>query len=407
MMPYSFRKRLLTIDSRLWTLALLFTFFTQAVFAAAPNPTAYPYEARLNAGPTQIAQVVETTLSNEILNLVREDFGNLQVLDDLNAAVPFSIWSHEARQVPELRAIELSSADERTPGGNLFDDNRLTEFGFDQKITADEPATILIDFGKIMHLHRFELWPVFGADIKGMELQYGLDRDNLKTLKRKTEFETLVDGDFPPLKWVKIALWGNDIKLSDINMFEREQATLYFTAEPGRRYRVVFGDMNLDNKRFTERLDEPGRADQQFTLAPHEFNPLAADDFDEDSVPNEVDNCPTLANKNQKDDDSDRIGDVCDNAVSVKNFSQSDVDNDGIGDIIDNCKLVPNPKQKEANKNGFGAACDNRYEGSALGDMVSKATGQSGSALPYGLIGGLLALLALGVIGFIAGKKKA
>jgi hypothetical protein len=59
-------------------------------------------------------------------------------------------------------------------------------------------------------------------------------------------------------------------------------------------------------------------------------------DTDGDGIPDSTDNCPLIANPQQKDIDHDGIGDVCD----------TDNDNDGILDTVDNCPLVPNADQK-------------------------------------------------------------
>lgn len=49
-------------------------------------------------------------------------------------------------------------------------------------------------------------------------------------------------------------------------------------------------------------------------------------DIDNDGVENERDNCPTIANRDQKDSDRDRIGDVCDNCYLTRNMDQKDDD---------------------------------------------------------------------------------
>ena len=58
-------------------------------------------------------------------------------------------------------------------------------------------------------------------------------------------------------------------------------------------------------------------------------------DYDDDGVHNNVDNCPY-----------------------VPNPAQQDADGDGVGDACDNCQFEPNPGQEDSNDNGIGDACE-------------------------------------------------
>ncbi|WP_223642019.1 lamin tail domain-containing protein [Corallococcus sp. EGB] len=86
------------------------------------------------------------------------------------------------------------------------------------------------------------------------------------------------------------------------------------------------------------------------------------DDDDHDGVPTWKDNCPFVANADQKDTDGDGKGDVCDgcpndaNACSVAD--PTDFDYDGVLTPADNCPLVANPDQKDSDGDGVGDACD-------------------------------------------------
>jgi hypothetical protein len=63
--------------------------------------------------------------------------------------------------------------------------------------------------------------------------------------------------------------------------------------------------------------------------------PMPIIDRDNDSVPDDIDNCRFAANSNQTDSDGDQAGDVCDNCIQVPNPDQRDTDGDGLGNRCD------------------------------------------------------------------------
>jgi hypothetical protein len=58
-------------------------------------------------------------------------------------------------------------------------------------------------------------------------------------------------------------------------------------------------------------------------------------DTDKDGIPDSRDNCPKVANPDQKDSDGDGIGDACDNCPNVSNPDQKDSNGNGIGDACE------------------------------------------------------------------------
>jgi hypothetical protein len=58
-------------------------------------------------------------------------------------------------------------------------------------------------------------------------------------------------------------------------------------------------------------------------------------DSDGDGVPDATDNCPMVANADQRDHDADGRGDVCDLCPHIAETVDTDTDSDGVGDACD------------------------------------------------------------------------
>ncbi len=116
----------------------------------------------------------------------------------------------------------------------------------------------------------------------------------------------------------------------------------------------------------------------------------SASDIDGDGVVDSLDNCPNIANSNQRDYDSNGEGDVCedsdgdgvldnkDTCPMIPNADQADSDFDGIGDVcedsdsdgvidsLDNCLNVANLDQADLDGDGIGDVCDNDKDGDTI-----------------------------------------
>jgi len=118
---------------------------------------------------------------------------------------------------------------------------------------------------------------------------------------------------------------------------------------------------------------------------------IGDDDYDDDGIPDDNDNCPLIPNTDQLNSDADSLGDACDNCPTITNDDQADADGDGIGDACDectdtdndgygnpdypnntcpddNCPYVFNPGQEDADGDGIGDACE--FESGMIMDSV-------------------------------------
>lgn len=97
----------------------------------------------------------------------------------------------------------------------------------------------------------------------------------------------------------------------------------------------------------------------------------STDDTDGDGIANATDNCPTVFNPirpmdngTQGDADGDGLGDVCDpcpldkGTTTCTTGNPDDSDNDGVPNEKDNCPNVANADQKDSDGDGKGDACD-------------------------------------------------
>ena len=197
---------------------------------------------------------------------------------------------------------------------------------------------------------------------------------------------------------VEIAASGADFQLDpylagDVSILDGETTTV--TLVPNLRFHVRVRQLNDVNTNIANILtvQSPCAA----VPGSHEYSigditgvltyscPSLIVDMDEDSIPDESDNCPTVANTDQLDMDEDGEGDACDpdidgdtvenindNCPTSANTDQADLDHDGLGnacdsdidgdgvqDTADNCPLTPNAGQGNSDSDTQGDACDN------------------------------------------------
>ena len=177
----------------------------------------------------------------------------------------------------------------------------------------------------------------------------------------KRPFDWRLDLLSEPAQFLKISLWGVNVKVDDVRIRTGRTASVYFQATPGKPTFARYGGPEVDSLRFKQRISSDKKTSTIADVGPEKWNPLFAEDFDDDGYKNSDDNCPFRSNHSQRDSDGDRVGNECDNASNVKNFNQSDLDFDHVGDLVDNCRLIYNPDQADRDGDNWGDACDNAH----------------------------------------------
>jgi hypothetical protein len=142
------------------------------------------------------------------------------------------------------------------------------------------------------------------------------------------------------------------LKIKEVSFFTyktgSESSFVYFYVDNkcDEDFRFYFGEYGEDNAGRGSRNLPVEFAISVDTFKNGEYN----DDFDEDSVKNDDDNCLMITNKDQKDINYNRKGDACE-----------DDDGDGIFNGLDNCIDVYNKGQLDGDGDGKGNECDPKH----------------------------------------------
>ncbi len=145
-----------------------------------------------------------------------------------------------------------------------------------------------------------------------------------------------------PLRIAEMQFGQSDIE-------KTTQKGIRFLAQPEHTYRIYF---NPDRHVVVKVGEASNLSDDKGVLR---IDPVKTQknalyvkaDVDEDGIPDEIDNCVSVANVGQKDVDKNSRGDACD-----------DFDKDGRMNSIDNCPNHPNSTQRDTDGDGVGDVCD-------------------------------------------------
>ncbi len=382
--------------------------FTASALAAAPSFKLYPFIKKIQTFKLSEPTIIQAPLDQDMLQIIKEDYSNFQLTNDRNETVDFVLQDEFASQIKQFNHLSFSSS-KGDNESNIVDGNELSIYAFDERVDGKGASWVLFDLGKPFPINQIEITPTQRAKIRFMEIKAGNSIDDLKTIVSKKGFQPIVNLTNQNYRFFKISLWGISVKIQDIKFWTDRTANIFFKAEPNTNYQILYGNDQINSKRYTKRNERVPTTALVAKLSKQMINPNAPEDIDGDGILNTEDNCITISNKAQKDRDNDHIGDKCDNAPDNKNYKQIDSDKDGIGNIIDNCPTVKNSDQKDHDGDGKGDACDfiKTKKGETPSYQVgNKVTKNKGTKISGGLIGGLLGIIAIAILGFVVRNRK-
>ncbi len=370
-------------------LSVCLCFLGFGVTHASPKLSEYLYESSISNIQIQEPTRVKIEVPPKLQSYFSKDFDNFVLLDSDNNKIPFDLFDTKENQVDQFFDVSTSFLSPEVNPEYLTDGDVFTQFGFPN---TGEVSWLSLKLPQPLFLHQIQLDPLPDAQIKSVTIQAGKDHQSLKTISRSSERNPRVLNlkNENQASAVKLYFEGPAIGFSDILFLQAPQVDLYFEAIPGNNYRLLIGP-GVDHIQYQSRLSEPQNIEKTVFFSDPYFSPLASEDFDQDTINNQKDNCPALSNKNQLDSDQDGIGDLCDNAPKTKNYGQQDFDKDQVGDVIDNCKTTPNEDQSDQDNDGIGDACDLRNHQNTSLDQITIHSKKYGTSV----IGVILLLLVI------------
>lgn len=270
---------------------------------------------------------------------------------------------------PDFRSVTYITS-------NMNDDDTSTTYQADATIDGDV-TWIIADLGSSLlstKAHFTMLDPTGRFD--EVHVEGSDDKIVWIPLKKKAKSGATVSYAPSSFRYVRFTLWHDgNLVVNELELFGESSGWLIFAASPGSVYNLYYGNTQTSMPTYNlDSLYTIATTPLVYTLG-EQTNPAFNVDSDGDSIAD--DNCPSLANIDQRDSDNDGLGDACDNCPATSNRNQNDRDYDGVGDACDNCASHYNPNQYDDNFNGIGWVCDDLDGDGILNDVDNCPAGRN------------------------------
>ncbi len=351
-------------------LSFIFILICACFVTHAFDQSAWPYYKEISYDSA--GKPLEVQLDKEVLDYMNNDASDLRIVAD-NQDVPYVVKLTQPTDYAHGADVIFASSTRKPyrdldfAKENMIDGRYDAAAGSTWEIdsTKDQSsAYFVVDIGSNSLSSSITIWsqnPQYTWTSIKIEGSYDNKEWNLikaQTPYHKSSVRTVF---YSPVdyRYLRFTLTHTQsLSISEIEIKGTSTGKLYFLAEENKDYRIYYG--NRLTKKIAYNTSELyfERDLPIATLSKHTRNKKFDNDPDNDAVI--YDNCPLIANPDQKDDDRDGLGNSCDNCPAVANAAQQDSDGDLLGNSCDNCPHEPNPSQRDEDFNGRGDACDDR-----------------------------------------------
>jgi hypothetical protein len=336
-----------TYFSRFLLALLLLPVFT---FAQAPEETKSQFQQLFTVAEQEI---VVPTVVEVLLPETAGQRTQFLVVDDTTDSPVGSLYQKSLVEEPVEITIEVNG----TQRPNLVDQEQETSETFPVPTTESGKVELFIAGDEAFTASSFVLDLAKNVSLPiSIEVRAEVDGSDVIVLAPSQLRSTLVlfpettaTNWYVALQYIQ-PLRINELRFVQVDAQSQNENTLRFLAQPERTYTVY-----VDPETYVQMpVVEAGnlRADDEVVIlegvAVYQENPqFQFADSDKDTIPDQFDNCVTVANPDQLDVDKNGRGDVCD-----------DFDRDGVLNSVDNCQNDPNRNQADEDGDGIGDTCD-------------------------------------------------
>jgi len=324
----------------------LLAFLLTPVIASAQDSqnTTEPFRQLKQVTDTQI--IVPTVLELEIsdTNITSNEFAVQEI--ESGEFQPYYIKTYSNTTTPQ----KITSSPQQT-STNIHDDNLKTYTEYE--LQESDKGSITITSTATKPITSSSLSIQLDKNV-ALPTHITILVDNKTVLARTRMLSRTVD--FPKTtsdNWQITLDYTQPLRITEFQIIEEKTTTgktIRFLAQPDKTYNVYFNPDVSTHITTGESADLTKNQDVKtlHAIKTQDNQQYKKADSDNDTIPNEIDNCVLIQNTDQTDINNNNKGDVCE-----------DYDKDGIINQQDNCQNTPNAAQRDEDGDNIGDACDN------------------------------------------------